>query len=368
MRFFAFFVCLLISLSLQAKEIRIRLLKNQSRLVLTGQDIKTPVSVDPEERVEIRLLKGSSGAKLSLWSFNHKKIFGDSLEIEAQLLQYGQKSLPPKIHIKSRSNGRFDVLADLDFEDYIEGVVVGEMPLSWPIESLKAQAVAARTYAYYHLQNKKYKTFDLDSSQMDQVYRYSESPNDRLSLAIDDTKGLILKKNNKPLIGFFHSDCGGGGTDSALSVWNTHEEGSSTTTCPFSPGLQWTLQVEAKVLGESLGLDSIERITIEKTSTSGRVFLAEVQDEKGQKKNFSGSELRSHIGYGKLKSAAFKVIKAGSLFLFRGQGFGHGVGLCQWGARTMAEKGATFQQILRHYYHVEASPETELAKPILGKL
>jgi stage II sporulation protein D len=124
--------------------------------------------------------------------------------------------------------------------------------------------------------------------------------------------------------------------------------------CRDCPYFAWEHRAAASKVGAQLsaaesGLRRVDRLTPTKRTSGGRVYALQASGE-GKRLNISGERLREALGYGSLKSARFSVTKRGNMFHFRGRGFGHGLGACQWGMKGLAEKGFTWRRILDHYY------------------
>ncbi len=266
---------------------------------------------------------------------------------------------------KHRYSGRLEVVAegsgltvvnDIDLEEYIVGVVSREMSPSWPMEALKAQAVAARTYAVSKMVNSREKLYDLVGTVMDQVYHGVGFDNDRVRKAVYSTRGEILAYRGRIARVFYHSTCGGR-TESAADVWGFSEPYLISVPCPYdseSPAYFWKFRINAAELRKGLilsGQDTgrIRKITILSRTKSRRVKRLRITGTK-RSVVLSGEDLRRMLGYNRLKSTRFTIEVDGRDLIIRGSGAGHGVGMCQWGARGMAEKGFNYVQILKHYF------------------
>jgi stage II sporulation protein D len=231
-------------------------------------------------------------------------------------------------------------------ERYVAGVVAGETSARWPDEALRAQAVAARSYAVHRLRCPRARGYDVTASTLDQCFREGRVP-DRLRDQVSRTAGEYLTgattrtRHAPALRALFHTSCGGH-TDDPVDVWSTataieHHRPVACLTCIRAPR-HW----EATLAGP------IRLEVIERTST-GRVAAVRVDRGRGAK-TLSADELRASAGYGNVRSARFEVFPATGGVALRGTGLGHGVGLCQVGARGMAEAGAGYREILAHYY------------------
>jgi len=252
--------------------------------------------------------------------------------------------------------GRIRVVNRIGLEDYVVATVGGEMPASWPVEALRAQAVATRTYALYQRERSGAEPFDLRATEQSQVYRGIEAESATTRRAAADTRGQILTHAGRPILAAFHSTAGGR-TASAAEVWGRglpylgsievdHEEEA-----PFT---YWRTVFPADTVAgalASLGFEPgrLERIEIAARTESGRV--ARLIAEGGARRlEVAGDRLRSLVERLGLRSTLFDVRETPQGFAFVGSGYGHGVGMSQWGAREWARRGASYQRILARFY------------------
>jgi stage II sporulation protein D len=286
-----------------------------------------------------------------------KVIASDEFQIHGQFMTALGRELPSRLRVHRRQQKKLDVIAQIDLETYLVGVLSSEMPTSWPLEALKAQAVAARSYTLAVLAERKSQYFDLESSVMDQVFKYprnlSTEARQKVQIAVQQTKGVILKEESgRPLKAFYHADCGGQ-TKSPRQVWGQGAEDWQTTqdhSCPLSPKAKWTLRLSSQSLQKKLGLKESEIIQIRGPFRENGKDYVHLWTSQKRKISWLANDFRSKLGFDQLKSTNFRVLKKNGNFIFEGQGHGHGVGLCQWGSRVQAERGQTYQQILSHYY------------------
>ncbi|MCL1475231.1 SpoIID/LytB domain-containing protein [Argonema antarcticum A004/B2] len=249
----------------------------------------------------------------------------------------------------------------VDLEKYLYSVLGGEVYANWPQEALKAQAVAARTYALYQRQTRGNSTYDLGDTIAWQVYKGIESEAPPLYSAVDTTAGQVVTYNGKIILAAFHSSSGGH-TENVENVWSDN--------LPYlrgvpdfdgnTPEAQWVKSFTREELSSRIsGVGNVLSMTPERTSPVGRIITMKVIGDRTSRV-ISGPALRLALG---LRSTWFTVTPdaAGksvpSTFKIEGRGYGHGLGLSQWGAYSMARQGANYQQIVRHYYQ-----NTTLAK------
>ena len=261
------------------------------------------------------------------------------------------------------AEGRLMVVDELLLEGYLVGIINNEISSKWPVESIKAQAVIARTYAIFQRAKKKDALFDIEGSVIGQVYSGAGAEDGAAMDAVRQTRGEILEYNGEPALTVYHSNAGGM-TEAARDVWQSDFPYLRPVKSPYdksAPGYSWELVIEARALGEklrsagfdlsfSLSDDEPHSISPLETTSSGRVKVLAVEDATGRRVVLRGEDLRKALGYSSLRSTRFKVKKRGSAFVFTGRGSGHGVGLSQWGAKGMAEEGYSYGEILKHYY------------------
>lgn len=244
---------------------------------------------------------------------------------------------------------RLTAINVLDLEDYLLSVIPSEMPSSWPREALKAQAIAARSYAIANLGKYGTQGFDVKATVLDQAYRGAIAEASSTNRAVSETKGIVMKHQGKVVPGFFHSSSAGS-TDVAEHVW-TKEVPYLKSVPDVDHKSKYVLwdrkfainQIEGllgKDVGSVLGLFPVHR------SPAGRVKSLLVLGTNGST-FVSGATIRQMFA---LPSTNFNVLAYQDSYVFRGQGFGHGLGMSQYGARTLAEHGYNAGQILTYYY------------------
>ena len=243
----------------------------------------------------------------------------------------------------------------MPLESYLAGVVNGEVDSSWPMDAVKAQVVAARSYALYQKNNQAL-YYDLKTDITDQVYAGVDSEDERAVEAVKKTRGQVLYKDGELIQAFFHSSCGGS-TTSALEVWGVAQPaqgGVYCGECEEAPYAHWSLPLDA---GEIVGavktlyssVDSVRSMGIHRRTRDGRVQTLFVETGEGRVLIDAG-DFRKVMGYRRLPSTKFSLGISSDGIVLTGEGYGHGVGLCQWGARGSALRGMDYKQILRKYY------------------
>ncbi|HEX8823299.1 MAG TPA: SpoIID/LytB domain-containing protein [Archangium sp.] len=239
----------------------------------------------------------------------------------------------------------------IPLEDYLAAVLGSEMPVSFPLEALKAQAVAARTYALQKKLETYGSPFHMGSSVLHQVYGGLNREDARTRSAVEATRGEVLTHELAPIEAYFHSSCGGR-TESGLAALQRDLPYLQAVDCPCGrlPASRWSATVSDAELRAALGQPTEGFRVTSRTDTHrvNRVVTASGS-------SLDGAALRRKLGYTKLKSLGFEVERTSSGWHFIGRGYGHGAGLCQWGAKALADEGLAYRDILQHYY-----PGTEL--------
>lgn len=244
----------------------------------------------------------------------------------------------------------------VDLEEYLYSVIGGEMNSSWPEEALKAQAIAARTYALYERERQRRNpVYDLgDSPDRWQIYKGISSESPKTYNAADQTAGQILTYNNQIILSVFHA-CSGGHTENVEDVWSTRVPYLRAVP-DFDQNIKdqkikecnWTKTFTPREISARIsGIGNVKEMIIENVSPFRSVKTLKIIGDKGTK-ILQGEEVRTAL---KINSTRFIVNKdANGSFILQGLGFGHGLGMSQWGAYELAKRGANHLQILGYYY------------------
>lgn len=261
----------------------------------------------------------------------------------------------------------WEIVNIVDLEEYVAGVVGWEMITSWPVEALKAQAVASRTYAIFTIEQNRGRgsNWDLDDTTQYQVYggvgptdaakQWRESAN--VLAARSQTTGQVLTYQGKGFKAFFHSTSGGHTTDPrvGLGIDASIEPLSGVDLGEFdkdSPKANWEIRIagaelNARLLENRIKPGSPIRIEPDQSAPSGHVVTLRLYGPAGHPGTVSAIDFRRAAG---LPSTNFTTKRDGSAWVFKGHGYGHGCGMCQWSARGMALKGWDAQRILKTMY------------------
>jgi len=260
----------------------------------------------------------------------------------------------------------------VELEDYLEGVITGEMPSLWPMAALKAQAIAARTYALYRARGRSGWDYDVAAGTGDQVYAGISGATASSRAAASQTRGVILLYDWKILPAYYHSVCGGHTAGNKIIFDGEDITPLAGIECPWcDPKMQglsgvklekyhrWQVKVThfdllAALAKEGIKLQSIESIVPLRPDAGGHAGEVDIRPGPGTPRapsvRVTADKFRSLIGYSKLISPSFTCTKEGDTFVINGRGYGHGVGMCQWGARGMAAAGYSAKAILEFYY------------------
>ena len=255
------------------------------------------------------------------------------------------------------NGGGLAVVNELPLEDYVAGVLRGEVSERWPIEALRAQAIVARTYAaYYRLLNAG-RAYHIVASTAHQQYTGRVPASSPFWGAVQETAGQVLYWEGELFPAFYHAESGGYTEDPRTVFAARNMPGLRPVVCQFSAGSPhffWSLDLRLADVAEALrrhGSDvgGVTAIEVTERTASLRASAVTVRGTRGVVR-LRGNELRRIVGYDLLKSTLFAVAIDAGIAHFAGRGYGHGVGMCQWGARGMAEQGYTARAIVAFYY------------------
>jgi len=308
----------------------------------------------PEEDGPGRALGGSvdvtpSGAGLRVGG---QEVEGPAVLAASGPIRLGDRLLSPVVQLEPGPTG-LTVIEELPLDDYVAGVLSGELPRSFPAEAQKAQAVAARTYALVKKIEAEAsgRAFHLGANVLSQVYA-GAAPNPVARAATDATRGEVLVMGNEPVEAFFHAACGGRTEDGldALGRDLPYLASVRCGRCNDAPRVAWTLALDGAALGKAVGLPgAVTAARVAGRTGSGRAARVELT-AGGKAVVLAAADLRQRLGWSRLPSLAFDVKVHRGTFTFTGRGQGHGAGLCQWGAAGMARDGKGYREILAHYY------------------
>lgn len=291
------------------------------------------------------------------WGNEEFKIYGVKLVSPSGRILVGGEEYLDQLQVVRESNGTLTIINEIDIEAYLRGVLPKEVVAKWPVEALKAQAVAARTYAVFEELLGFDSDFSLTSTVQSQVYGGEKAAELQTNEAIRLTSGEVILSEGKLLRAYFHSNCGGR-TYRADYVWDVEPHRSLMgIVCPYGRNVSsfyWEAafsadEITKKLRSAGLSLDNVLDLKPEDLDGVGRARRVWVRHGGGDIM-VNANTFRLAVGAGKLRSMIFNARNFAGAFEFKGRGFGHGVGLCQWGMKEMAEEGKTYREILRYYY------------------
>lgn len=306
--------------------------------------------------------------------------------------------------------GNLSVINYVPLEDYVKGVVPYEMSPSWQLEALKAQAVCARSFAVNGLGKHDAQGFDVCNSTDCQVYRGANQATDHSDNAVAQTAGVTLSYQGKPAVGYYFA-ADGGATEDAVNVWGGEYGYLKGVIDPYedtenAQNAIWTVQMTASEVGSKLkaagySLGTVADVRVTQTTETGNVLTVTVTDTAGKTVTVEKAKARSVFGLnsqrytvtgnraeqttpapqpatdsglgtsilrglraaftgGKLDAStqsgtastpvSTPVSTVSTSFTFSGRGWGHHVGMSQYGAKAMAEQGKTYDEILKFYF------------------
>ena len=260
----------------------------------------------------------------------------------------GDKWYRGKVQV-TLDDGELTAINHVELEDYLYSVVGSEMPTSWPQAALQSQAVAARSYALYKRSRNRNPLYDVDATTTFQVYKGLEQEHANTIAAVDATENKVITHNGQVIEAIFHSSSGGL-TENAGDVWSSDVPylQSVEDFDQGSPVFNWQATFTMREFSDKIGVGYVRSIGTPQLSRGGRVANITFSGDNGTK-TLRGRDVRSAL---RLRSTRFNIDMDASrdVVTITGSGFGHGVGMSQWGARNLADQGWSFEQILQHYY------------------
>lgn len=354
----------------RGEEVKIEVLHGKREARLSGQG--ATFAEGPEARPIERKSQAPAQAREHLLLASPGGLFLDgkavllplSVHAGAQALVLDGRQLPGRLDVWAEK-GVLVVVNTLDLEEYVAAVVASEVPSKWPRAALEAQAVAARTYAVAQkVAQGPAARAHLGASVLDQVYGGAAHPASTALLAARSTAGEVLTWGAAPIAAYFSSSCGGR-SESGETAFNLPKHSAPYLTVADdddadqgAPKRVWVVRLPLAKLSETLrkagrlsagGGSEVRSISVASRTSSGRARTVTLSTASGQRP-LGAVELRQLIGYGALPSLLFSVEVHQGVAVFSGRGSGHGVGLCQWGARGRAKRGEGYREILAHYY------------------
>ena len=352
--------------------------------------------IGADNGVKVVLNDGVEFNLISSDRFNIKKnndliYFGKNIFQEDKVLVYpvGSNSLISVngrkyrgyLEILNHTKG-LTVVNHLGFDYYLASVVGSEISAKWPMESLKAQAIVARTYALRNMKSHASKGYNLSATVRSQAYKGYSFEHPRTLTAVQKTHNEVATYQGQLIAAVYHSTAGGQ-TAKGATIWSSDTPYLQSVSSPdnISPHYSWQKEyskgeIEKILVAKGVSLTGLKKIALEDVGPSGRASFIRIFDSNDRIYDVDSSTFRFWLG---LKSTRFIINRNNSLRLsnldnsftfdlatlgvedsfttteddryqFIGHGWGHGVGMSQWGAYQMAENGYAYQEILKHYY------------------
>lgn len=284
---------------------------------------------------------------------------GVKIEAESDAaISLNGKRLRGTIEIVRQQNLTLLVINHVALEDYLRGVLSKEAPDYWPLESLKAIAIAARTYALYQRLTKTESAFDVSGDVMSQDYGGKTAERANTTRAVKATQGLILTTDGALFPPFYHSTCGGK-TEHARVMGSFDvaplQGGVACTLCSASPFYRWQRRLTKADVNWALrhsahgAVGPVLEMRVTQRTPTGRAQTITIRG-RNRSVALTGYEFRALFGFERIRSPQVTIQARGDTFFIDGSGWGHGVGLCQWGAAELARRGFSARETLAYYY------------------
>ncbi|MGL5721417.1 MAG: SpoIID/LytB domain-containing protein [Brevinema sp.] len=244
----------------------------------------------------------------------------------------------------------------VNLEEYLYSVVPKEIYPSWDRETLKAQAIASRSYALYEIKRKSasQQDFDLYSDTRSQVYLGTKTENPSVNRIVNETAGLVLTFNGEIIKSYFHSSSGGS-ISAGLEIFDRapYLQQSASYVAENDPSALWEHKINVSDLQKLYGIARpIKTVKVQSRFSSGRIDKIRLEDNQGYFVDVDAYKVRQDLGYSRMKStlAELSTVDNDGFVVIRGKGYGHGVGMGQWDAEAMARQGASYDSILAFFY------------------
>ena len=274
---------------------------------------------------------------------------------EGGFIKLNNSKYQGKLLMIPKKTKRFTVLEEINVEDYLPGVVASEMPAKWQDDAILAQVIAARTYAIYQKKINNNAQYHID--KLDLAYNGSYKNLSKLNGIVSKSKGVVMVYDWEIFPGYFHSACGGH-TEDVNRIFDLKSipplSGADCGNCGKSKYYRWTKvikksEIEKRLRNFKIRVNGLKGITAEGIGPGGHCSTVKIEYSKGVKR-INANEFRLMVGPNYLRSTAFNIKDNGNSLIFEGKGWGHGVGLCQYGTQNMAKSGFKWHEILKRYY------------------
>ena len=271
------------------------------------------------------------------------------------IVEVNQIRFRGELEFRHTSNG-MQVINEVTLEDYVAGILGREIYPDWHPETLKAQAVVARSYALHQRAETSGQAFHVEAGTGSQVYGGVAAETRAIRAAVSATRGEYVAYERNPILAVYHS-ASGGRTASSEEVWGRalpYLVSLEVEDEQDSPDTYWRATISKTKLGralDSLGIriGSPRELSVVDRSRSGRALRVRIRGDKGSH-SLEARALRVALGESVIRSTLFEIRSAQNAFVFVGSGHGHGVGMSQWGAQSMAQRGSTYREIIQTFY------------------
>lgn len=347
----------------QAPDLRVGLASGRASLTITPAGGKATVQTGSSKTITL----AANTAAAIRWQDGAFLVGREKLRSEVLVIRpaakAGELSLDGRryrgaLELRHKGGG-LTAVNIVPIDGYLRSVVPEEMPVDWPAEAIKAQSVAARSFALASRGRHASEGYDLCTTTHCQLYTGTAAEKSASNAAIKATRGEVLTYGGKPIEALFHTDSGGM-TENSEAVWGSHVPYLRAAKDTPAKTMPWTKTIsradlERKLAAKGHDIGKVRSIALsplaigraaKDRTASGRVKTMTVKGTKGTA-TLSGTTWRSLLG---LKSTLFDAKLAKDMVTFTGYGSGHGLGISQWGAERMAAKGASYAEILHHYY------------------
>ena len=345
--FIAFVQSLMPAQALCSENIRVAIADNQRNIVLSSASGFVVEGRDS--------LQGERTLTVSAASVGSRPL---RVRSAGDFIRVNKKNFRGWVELRKKKNGLLLAVNELDIELYLLGVVASEIPHDWHPETLKAQAVASRTYALYQKRMAEGRPYHVLATEDSQMYNGRSGERPSTSQAVRETAGQVLVYGGELIPAFYHSSCGGH-TEDASILWDVREPYLQGVDCDcqdISKYGQWERRFRVDTIAHALRrrgypVMQITAATQGAITPAGRVKDVAIRHNGGATV-VPAEVLRAAVGNALIPSVFFELelSQTGRELVFSGRGMGHGVGLCQWGAEEMARRKFSYRSILGHYY------------------
>ena len=340
-----------------AERIRVAVVDGARAVELRGSDIEVselgacPACAAPRRAAIVRATLSAGAVEID----GVRTAAGFRLQSERPM-RFNGREYAATLEVVRNGDG-LALINELPLEDYVVGVLRAEAGEKWPLEALRAQAIVARTYAAYHRTIAGARPYHIVASTAHQQYAGRVAAASPIWGAVRETSGQVLLWEGELFPAFYHTESGGYTEDPRMVFAARNMPALKPVRCEFSAGsphYYWALDLKLSDLSETLrkhdvGVGTVTSVAVTERTPSLRAAVVTIHGTRGIAR-LRGNDFRRMLGYDTFKSTLFAVAVDANTARFSGRGYGHGVGMCQWGAKGMAEQGYTARQILEFYY------------------